>query len=152
MKMALEEAHKAARMGEVPVGAVLVTEDRIFRGHNRVIAEADPTAHAEVVVLRQACREIGNYRLPQASLYVTLEPCLMCAGAIVQARVRRLVYGARPTPYQTLSRLSAQLTHNDAGLLDGLAATIAGVTEMHGGSPTPLAPSGACGSGSSISE
>ncbi len=99
MKMALEEAHKAARMGEVPVGAVLVTEDRIFRGHNRVIAEADPTAHAEVVVLRQACREIGNYRLPQASLYVTLEPCLMCAGAIVQARVRRLVYGARDARY-----------------------------------------------------
>lgn len=94
MKIALEEADKAARSGEVPIGAVLVMEGRIFQGHNRVITDADPTAHAEIVVMRQAALAAGNYRLPGARLYVTLEPCLMCAGAIVQARIALVVFGA----------------------------------------------------------
>ena len=99
MNMALEEAKKAAGCGEVPVGAVLVIGGRIFTGHNRVITDSDPTAHAEIAAIRSAAREVGNYRLPGSCLYVTLEPCIMCAGAIVQAMVERLVYGARDPRY-----------------------------------------------------
>ncbi len=95
MQIALEEAHAAARAGEVPVGAVLVAEDRIVaRGANRTIRDCDPTAHAEIVALREAAKAAGNYRLAGATLYVTMEPCAMCAGALVQARIDRLVYGA----------------------------------------------------------
>lgn len=95
MAAALEEARRAGRAGEVPVGAVVVLEGAIVgRGHNRPIAERDPTAHAEILALRDAGRRIGNYRLAGATLYVTLEPCLMCAGALVLARVDRLVFGA----------------------------------------------------------
>ena len=94
MRMALEEARKAERAGEVPVGAVVVAEERVVaHGSNRTIADADPTAHAEMVALRAAAQALGNYRLGGATLYVTLEPCVMCAGAIVQARISRLVYG-----------------------------------------------------------
>lgn len=95
MQIALEEAHAAARAGEVPVGAVLVAEDGIAaRGANRTIRDCDPTAHAEIVALREAAKAAGNYRLAGATLYVTMEPCAMCAGALVQARIDRLVYGA----------------------------------------------------------
>ncbi len=95
MQIALEEAHAAARAGEVPVGAVLVAEDGIVaRGANRTIRDCDPTAHAEIVALREAAKAAGNYRLAGATLYVTMEPCAMCAGALVQARIDRLVYGA----------------------------------------------------------
>jgi tRNA(adenine34) deaminase len=95
MKAAIEEARRAAERGEVPVGAVVVVEDRIVsRAGNRTIMDCDPTAHAEIVALREAAKEIGNHRLPDASLYVTIEPCAMCAGAMVQARIARLVYGA----------------------------------------------------------
>ena len=95
MQMALEEARASAAAGEVPIGAVLVRgEEVLARGGNRTIRDCDPTAHAEIVVLREAARKIGNYRLVDAVLYVTLEPCAMCAGAIVQARVQRVVYGA----------------------------------------------------------
>ncbi len=95
MQIALEEAHAAARAGEVPVGAVLVAEDRIAgRGANRTIRDCDPTAHAEIVALREAAKAARNYRLAGATLYVTMEPCAMCAGALVQARIGRLVYGA----------------------------------------------------------
>ena len=96
MKIALEEARAAAEAGEVPVGAVLVRDGDdviIARGANRTIRDCDPTAHAEVVVLREASRAIGNYRLAGTTLYVTIEPCSMCAGAIIQARVPRVVYG-----------------------------------------------------------
>lgn len=99
MKLALEEARKAAGVGEVPVGAVLVMEDLLVSGHNRVIMDADPTAHAEVVVIREAARLTGNYRLPRSRLYVTIEPCIMCVGAIIQARVEILIYGARDLRY-----------------------------------------------------
>jgi tRNA(adenine34) deaminase len=95
MHVALEEAQAAAARGEVPVGAVLVAEDRVVaRAGNRTIADCDPTAHAEIIAMREAAKSIGNYRLLGATLYVTIEPCAMCAGAMVQARIARLVYGA----------------------------------------------------------
>lgn len=94
MRLALDEARAAAAAGEVPIGAVVVLEDRVVaRAANRTIADCDPTAHAEIVALRAAAKELGNYRLGRATLYVTIEPCSMCAGAIVQARITRLVYG-----------------------------------------------------------
>jgi len=95
MTAALAEAVKAGNRGEVPVGAVVVFGGKVVgRGHNRPISRRDPTAHAEIVAIRQACRKRGNYRLPGCDLYVTLEPCAMCLGAVVQARIRRLVFGA----------------------------------------------------------
>jgi tRNA(adenine34) deaminase len=94
MRLALEEARAAASAGEVPVGAVLVRGAQVIaRAGNRTIRDCDPTAHAEIVVLREAARTLGNYRLPGTTLYVTIEPCSMCAGAIIQARVPRVVYG-----------------------------------------------------------
>jgi tRNA(adenine34) deaminase len=95
MEMALEEAHTGALEGEVPVGAVLIKGgDIIARDHNRCIQLDDPTAHAEILVLRKGGQVLGNYRLPETTLYVTVEPCPMCVGAITQARIERLVYGA----------------------------------------------------------
>jgi tRNA(adenine34) deaminase len=95
MQVALEEARMCAEAGEVPIGAVLVRRDQVLaRGGNRTIRDCDPTAHAEIVILREAARKLGNYRLTETTLYVTIEPCAMCAGAIVQARVPRVVYGA----------------------------------------------------------
>ena len=95
MRQALEEARKAYEQGEIPVGAVLIGSDGaiLSRGGNAPIARCDPTAHAEIVVLREAARAVGNYRLPGTTLYVTLEPCVMCLGAMMQARVGRLVFG-----------------------------------------------------------
>src|ERR1700758_3516847 len=94
MEQALEEARASAAAGEVPIGAILVHEGKIVaRSGNRTIRDCDPTAHAEMVVLREASRAIGNYRLAGTTLYVTTEPCSMCAGAMIQARVPRLVYG-----------------------------------------------------------
>ena len=98
MGAALRLARAAGRRGEVPVGAVVVAGGRIAgRGRNRPIESSDPTAHAEIVALRRAARQARNYRLTGATLYVTLEPCLMCLGAMVHARIGRLVYGA-PDP------------------------------------------------------
>ena len=95
MQAALEEARRGLASGEVPIGAVLVVDDRIVsRAFNQPIGAVDPTAHAEILVLREAARLVGNYRLTEAVVYVTLEPCLMCVGALVQARVREVVYGA----------------------------------------------------------
>ncbi|NLN60175.1 MAG: nucleoside deaminase [Deltaproteobacteria bacterium] len=95
MTLALEEAGHAYGEGEVPVGAILTLGDKIIaRSHNRVMALADPTGHAEILALRSACEKRVNYRLPGVTLYVTLEPCLMCAGAILQARLARVVFGA----------------------------------------------------------
>ena len=96
MRLALDLAAEAARSGEVPVGAVVVQGDEIIgRGFNAPIGMHDPSAHAEMSALREAARRLGNYRLPGCSLYVTLEPCAMCAGAIQHARIARVVYGAR---------------------------------------------------------
>jgi tRNA(adenine34) deaminase len=95
MEAALAEARAAAEHGEVPVGAVVVHQNQIVaRAGNRTIGDCDPTAHAEILALREAAKAIGNYRLLGASLYVTIEPCAMCAGAMIQARVERLFYGA----------------------------------------------------------
>ena len=95
MRAALALAEEAWRQGEVPVGAVVVADGAIIgRGYNAPIRGHDPTAHAEIAALRDAARARGNYRLPDCDLYVTLEPCAMCAGAIMQARIRRLVFGA----------------------------------------------------------
>ena len=95
MRQALAEAHESGASGEVPIGAVLVHEGRILaRAGNRTIRDCDPTAHAEIVALREAAKIIGNYRLADTTLYVTIEPCSMCAGAMIQARVPRLVFGA----------------------------------------------------------
>ncbi|HOI05904.1 MAG TPA: tRNA adenosine(34) deaminase TadA [Deltaproteobacteria bacterium] len=105
MEIALDEARAAANEGEVPVGAVLLVDGRLYRGHNRVIADHDPTAHAEIMAIRNAAKSVGNYRLPGSVLCVTLEPCAMCAGAIVQARIGRLVYGARDPRYGAVESL-----------------------------------------------
>jgi tRNA(adenine34) deaminase len=95
MEEALREAQRALALGEVPVGAVVVRgEEIVGRGCNRPITDNDPTAHAEVLALRAAARELGNYRLNDCELFVTMEPCAMCAGAITHARVKRLIYGA----------------------------------------------------------
>jgi tRNA(adenine34) deaminase len=95
MREALCEARAAAAAGEVPIGAVLVQEGKIIaRSGNRTIRDCDATAHAEMIVLREAAQVLGNYRLAGTTLYVTIEPCSMCAGAMIQARIPRLVYGA----------------------------------------------------------
>lgn len=95
MEEALRAAQRALEAGEVPVGAVVVCDGKVVgRGWNRVIGENDPTAHAEVVAMREAGITLGNYRLSNCDLFATIEPCAMCAGALVHARVRRLVYGA----------------------------------------------------------
>jgi tRNA(adenine34) deaminase len=96
MREALDLAREAERRGEVPVGAVVVVEERVIgRGFNSPIASSDPTAHAEIAAIRDGARALGNYRLEGATLYATIEPCVMCAGAIVNARISRLVFGAR---------------------------------------------------------
>jgi tRNA(adenine34) deaminase len=95
MEAALAEARSAAEAGEVPIGAVVVREGEIVaRGQNRVLRDNDPTAHAEIVSMREAARILGNYRLTGCSLFVTLEPCAMCAGAMIHARIERLVLAA----------------------------------------------------------
>jgi tRNA(adenine34) deaminase len=95
MDIAIEEALLASAKGEVPIGAVVTLGDNILaRSHNNAISMNDPSAHAEILAIRQAAKMLGNYRLVGATLYVTLEPCVMCAGAIIQARVQRIVFGA----------------------------------------------------------
>lgn len=95
MHLAIAQARAAALRGEVPVGALLVVDDRILAAAgNRTITDCDPTAHAEILVLREAATAVRNYRLVGATIYVTIEPCAMCAGAMIQARIDRLVYGA----------------------------------------------------------
>ena len=131
MKIALEEAERAADHGEVPVGAVLVIGDHMVKGHNRTIMDADPTAHAEIVVIREAARLKNNYRLPQSSLYVTIEPCLMCVGAIVHARIGRLIYGAPDPRYGAVASMlegfSLKVNHKPeiiSGLLKEQASSL----------------------------
>lgn len=98
MQLALEQAQLAAAVGEVPVGAILIRHNQLIAsGFNQPISSCDPTAHAEIVVLRAAAKNLANYRLPRATLYVTIEPCTMCIGALIHARIERLVFGA-PEP------------------------------------------------------
>ena len=113
MAEALELARSAEAVGEVPVGAVVVRNGEIIgRGANAPISRHDPTAHAEILALREAAEKIGNYRLEGATLYCTLEPCIMCAGALVQARVSRLVFGARDLRFGGV-RSKFQLADNE---------------------------------------
>ena len=112
MEQALEEAHRARKLGEVPVGAVVVADGGVIgAGHNAPVSTCDPTAHAEVAALRAAARTLGNYRIPGSTLYVTVEPCTMCVGAIVHARVARVVFGA-PEPKAGASDLFADPRYN----------------------------------------
>lgn len=130
MNMALEEAKAAATIyGEVPVGAVLVVDDLVVQGHNRMITDSDPTAHAEIVVIREAAKILGNYRLKDASLYVTLEPCIMCAGAIIQARIARLIYAAADPRYgavESMTRAFELSVNHKPEILSGVLAEEAG--------------------------
>src|SRR5262245_35702565 len=122
MRAALEQALEARLRGEVPVGAVVVLNDEIVgAGCNQPISAADPTAHAEIVALRSAAHRAGNYRLPGATVYVTIEPCQMCVGAMIHARVGRVVYGA-PEPKAGAIE-SAMKAHEHPALNHRLAAT-----------------------------
>lgn len=112
MEAALAEARKAAEAGEVPIGAVAVHDGGILgRGQNRVLRDNDPTAHAEIVAMRQAAAALGNYRLNGCTLYVTLEPCAMCAGAMIHARLDRLVYAAADPKAGAAGSVLAVLNH-----------------------------------------
>ncbi len=112
MEEALREAQRAEAAGEVPVGAVVVCAGKIVgRGGNRNLGEPDPTAHAEVVALRQAAQAMGNHRLPECEMYVTIEPCAMCAGALMHARLKRLVYGADDPRAGAVRSVLAVLNH-----------------------------------------
>ena len=112
MEAALAEAQLAAEGGEVPIGAVVVRGDEIVaRGQNRVVRDTDPTAHAEIVALREAARVLGNYRLEGCALYVTLEPCAMCAGAMIHARLDRLVFAARDPKAGACGSVLSVLNH-----------------------------------------
>jgi tRNA(adenine34) deaminase len=133
MMAALAEARRAAEIGEVPVGAVVVREGSVMgRGHNRRASDGDPLAHAEILAIRQAAAVVGDWRLNGCAMYVTLEPCAMCAGALVNSRVERLVYGA-PDPKAgfcgTLGNLvqDPRLNHRlevTAGVLEGECAAL----------------------------
>ena len=115
MQEALRAAQRALEAGEVPVGAVVVHEGKIVgRGFNRNIASSDPTAHAEVVALREAGATIGNHRLEDCELFATIEPCAMCAGALVHARIRRLVYGADDPKAGAVRSVMQVLNHPSA--------------------------------------
>lgn len=115
MRQALAQAANARQLGEVPVGAVVVLDGRVIgEGFNQPISAVDPTAHAEVIALRAAAREVGNYRLTGSVLYVTVEPCLMCVGAMVHARVKQVVFGA-PEP-KSGALVSAARAHETPGL------------------------------------
>ena len=112
MRLALREARRAFGEGEVPVGALVVQQGRVVgRAHNRPIRLNDPTAHAEILALRQAARKLDNYRLVGCTLYVTIEPCAMCAGAIVQARLKRVVFGANDPKAGAAGTALAVLNH-----------------------------------------
>ena len=133
MQAALHEARAASQRGEVPVGAVVVIDGCVVgRAGNRTIADCDPTAHAEIVALREAAAAIGNFRLLGATIFVTIEPCAMCAGAMIQARVARLVYGADDPKAGAVRSCLAVLDHSQlnhrvevtSGILQDDAATL----------------------------
>lgn len=134
MSIAIEEAEKAQLIDEVPVGAVIVDDDGhiVGRGHNAPISKSDPTSHAEINAIRAACSAIDNYRLTDTTLYVTIEPCIMCMGAVIHARIKRVVFGATDKKWgaaQTLYALGhdARLNHRvdiTGGVLEEAAKKI----------------------------
>ena len=128
MRAALEQALEAGRRGEVPVGAVVGVDEKIVgAGFNQPIGAQDPTAHAEIVAMRDAAKQLGNYRLRGATLYVTIEPCQMCVGAMVHARVARVVYGTREPKAGAIQ--SAMRAHEHPALNHRMTAT-GGVLEQ----------------------
>jgi tRNA(adenine34) deaminase len=131
MRLALAQAQKARDREEVPVGAVVVSAGKVLgRGYNSPIGRKDPTDHAEMVAIRRACRRAGNYRLRDCDLYVTLEPCPMCVGAVIQARIRKVVYGA-PDPkagaVRSVMRFPFQKLNHRPELKGGLLAEECGL-------------------------
>ncbi|RTE86185.1 MULTISPECIES: tRNA adenosine(34) deaminase TadA [Gammaproteobacteria] len=133
MQEALAEAQKAEAIGEVPVGAVVVHRGEVIaRGHNQVITQLDPSAHAEMIALREAAKVIGNYRIEDTTLYVTLEPCPMCAGLLVHSRISRLVFGAYDLKTGSAGSLMNLVKHDalnhqvevESGVLEDECATI----------------------------
>lgn len=127
MEMALRLARKAFSMEEVPVGAVVVMDGKVVgRGYNQSLTRSDPTAHAEVLALRQAARSVGNYRLTSATIYCTLEPCAMCAGSLVWARVQRLVYGAKDPK---AGAIDSHLRLFESGSVNHRVEVVSGVRE-----------------------
>ncbi len=133
MKEALRCAQRALEMGEVPVGAVVVCGGNVIsRGWNRNIADADPTAHAEIIALREAGRILGNHRLGECELFVTIEPCAMCAGAMMHARIKRLVYGSHDLKAGAVRSVMQVVNHSQlnhtmevrAGVLAGRSAEL----------------------------
>jgi tRNA(adenine34) deaminase len=125
METALKEARKGARAGEVPIGAVLVMKGTVIaRAHNACVTTEDPTAHAEIMVLRKAARILKNYRLCGCELFVTIEPCAMCVGAMIQARVSRLVYGA---PEEKTGMVESRLPLLHSGIFNHHIETTGGV-------------------------
>ncbi|MBU4494588.1 MAG: tRNA adenosine(34) deaminase TadA [Acidobacteria bacterium] len=130
MKLALEQARLAEEAGEVPVGAVVVKDGEVIGcGFNRTILDSDPTAHAEITALRQAADVLKKYRLPDCDLYVTLEPCAMCLGAAVQARIRRLIYGAadpKSGAAETVFRLPMEKLNHKIEIRSGIMASECG--------------------------
>lgn len=125
MRMALDLARASAQAGEVPVGAIVVSDDHVIgRGRNSPVSMADPTAHAEILALRQAAATVHNYRLTGATLYVTLEPCVMCSGAVVAARISRVVFGARDLRF---GGIRSKFRLADTDLLNHRAEIVEGV-------------------------
>jgi tRNA(adenine34) deaminase len=127
MRLALELAAEGEQEGEVPVGAVIVRDGEVVgRGHNRPIAANDPTAHAEVVALRDAAVSLGTHRLDGCDLYVTMEPCAMCAGAIVTARIRRLIFGTRDIRFGAVRSkfriVDSELLNHRVDVVEGVLA------------------------------
>jgi len=124
-RQALDLAREAERLGEVPVGAVVVLDGRVIgRGRNSPVSTNDPTAHAEIIALREAAASIGNYRIEGATLYVTIEPCVMCAGALVAARISRLVFGSRDLRF---GGLRSKFRLADADVLNHRVEIVEGV-------------------------
>jgi tRNA(adenine34) deaminase len=131
MRQALAQARRAAVQGEVPVGAVVVRDGEVIaRGNNRPISRLDPTAHAEIVAIRRAARKTANYRLTGCDLYVTVEPCAMCLGAILQARIRRLIFGAddpKAGAVHSIIRFPIEKTNHRLEIQQGVLADEAAV-------------------------
>lgn len=127
MQLALEEASKAEQEGEIPIGAIAVTEERVIaQDHNRSIQLNDPTAHAEILVLRQTGDLLKNYRLGDIDIYVTIEPCAMCAGALVWSRIKRLIFGSRDNKtgavFSKTSLLTEGLFNHNIEVIEGVLA------------------------------
>jgi tRNA(adenine34) deaminase len=130
MDLAIEQAEKANRLGEIPIGAVLVDEQNniLSTAHNQTVGMSDPSAHAEILALRAAGNKVGNYRLLNTTLYVTIEPCVMCMGAIVHARVFRVVFGARDPKWGAVGSLynfaeDGRLNHR-VDVVSGICKTV----------------------------